>query len=208
VKDNPPATPQLLSLERLVFMIDGVFAISLTLLVLDLKIPGQSQGSLLQALRALLPRLAIYLFAFATIANQWMIHHRTFRLVRQADSRLVVLSLVNLLFITLIPASAAIVGGYPREKLAAACFAVNGILLCLSAWAVWVYVAGNRSLLAQDTDPRILTGIGLVWLSVALGFAISLIAGLFSVYAEYAIWLGWSPLVSLWWTRRRRLLEG
>jgi uncharacterized membrane protein len=193
--------PPLLDLERLVFLIDGVFAITLTLLILDLRLPT---GDLRQALVGLLPRLAIYLFAFATIANQWAIHHRTFRLVRHGDSRLVALSLANLLFITLLPVSAGIVGGHPLEPLAAACFSINALLMCLGAWAVWAYVAANHHLLAENADPLILAGIAKVWLLVTIGFAVSLAAGLLSIYAEYALWLLWSPVVSFWWARERR----
>lgn len=146
------------------------------------------------------------MFAFITIANQWTIHSRTFRLVQHGDSNLVALSLANLLFITLIPASAALVGAYPTAVGAADVFAVNSLLLCLSAAVVWWYVAANRHLLAEDADPRILTGIALVWALVALGFLVSIVVGLWSVYAEYALWVGWSPVVSYWWFRRRREL--
>jgi uncharacterized membrane protein len=200
----PQPKVHLLELDRLVFLIDGVFAITLTLLVLDLKLPEQSEGSLLQALQGMLPRLTIYLLAFATIANQWSIHHRTFRWVRHADQRLVQLSLINLLFITLLPATAAIVGGHPGDRLAAACFSVNGILLALSAWAIWEHVAARNHLLAEDADPRLLSGIARVWLYVALGYGLAIGAGLLNVYAEYALWVLWSPLVTLWWARRRQ----
>ena len=196
----------LLDVDRLVFFTDGVFAITLTLLVLDLKLPSDALRTVPQSLVELAPRFAIYLFAFATIANQWAIHHRTFRFVRHANANLVILSLVNLLFITLIPASAALVGSYPFEPLAAACFGINSLLLCASAAAVWTYVAANGHLLAADTDTRILTGMAVVWILVCLGFAVGLLLGFFSVYAEYAAWVFWSPVVSIWWTRRRRQL--
>jgi uncharacterized membrane protein len=206
---NQPKTNRfLLELDRLVFLIDGVFAITLTLLVLDLKLPVGSTGSLAVELRELLPRLAIYLFAFTVIANQWSIHHMSFRLVYHADNNLVLLSLVNLLFITLIPASASIVGGHPFEPGAAAIFTVNLLLLCLSAWAVWAYVAANSHLLAENTDVRVLKGIGKVWLFVSVGFVLSLIAGQFSVILEYALWVLWSPLVSIWWARERNRIGG
>jgi uncharacterized membrane protein len=206
-QDDAEITGPLLNVDRLVFLIDGVFAISLTLLVLDLRLPDENGAPLSQALRALIPRLALYLFAFVTIANQWAIHHRTFRLVRHADYRLVMLSLVNLLFITLIPASAAIVGGHFREPLAAACYSVNGLLLCLSGSLVWAYIAANSHLLAEDADPRYLVGIAQVWLYVAIGFGLALGIGFLNVYAAYAVWVLWSPLVSVWWTRKRKELE-
>jgi uncharacterized membrane protein len=75
-----------LSLDRLVFLINGVFAITLTLLVLDLRPP--ESGSLARGLMGMLPRLCVYLVAFYAIANEWVIHARTCRLIRRADSRL------------------------------------------------------------------------------------------------------------------------
>jgi uncharacterized membrane protein len=192
------------NLDRLIFLIDGVFAITLTLLALDLRLPAEGLRALPQALSALGPRLAIYLFAFVTIANQWVIHHRTFQLVHHADGNLVMLSLVNLLFITLIPASAALVGAYPLERLAAACFAINSVLLCFSAAAVWWYVAKNEDLLAEGADHRRLSGISSVWSIVGLGFAVSLVAGVANIYAECALWLLWFPAVSFLWACRQR----
>lgn len=74
--DKTRASPnkQLLNHEHLVFFGDGVVAITLTLLVLDLKLPVADAAKFPQALERLGPRLAIYLFALATIANQWAIH--------------------------------------------------------------------------------------------------------------------------------------
>lgn len=206
-KTAHPTNQPLLDLDRLIFLIDGVFAITLTLLILDLRLPDEDALDLSQALLALMPRLAIYLFAFVTIANQWAIHHRTFRLVRHGDGRLVILSLANLLFITLIPVSAGVVGGHPSEPLAAACFSINSLLMCLSAWAVWAYVGANHHLLAEDADPHVLKGIATVWLLVAVGFGIALFAGFFSAYLAYAIWVLWSPPISIWWARKRRQLS-
>ncbi len=201
--ESPLKRNTLLPLDRLVFLIDGVFAITLTLLILDLKLPAESGVTLRASLQGMLPRLAIYLFAFATIVNHWMVHHRTFRYVKRADSTLVLLSFVNLLLITLIPVSAGIVGTYPFQPLAAAVFALNSFLLCLSAAAVWAYVAAHSQLLAEDTDTRLLTGISTVWLLVGLGFAVSLAVGQLTILGEYLIWLLWPWVVPAWWTRRQ-----
>lgn len=198
----PPDTV-LFEPDRLVFLIDGVFAITLTLLVLDLKLPESSEGDLALALRGLLPRLLIYLLAFAAIADQWSIHHRTFRLVRHANGRLVQLSLLNLLLITLLPASSAVVGGYPGNSLAAAVFSGNCFLLSLSAAGVWAYVAANGRLLAEGADVRILHGITRVWLLVALGYLLAFSLGFINAYLAYALWFLWGPVVTLWWARRR-----
>ena len=125
-----PAPPGLHSVGRLIFLIDGVFAITLTLLILDLRPPDVAAPYLASGLRNMLPRLAIYLLAFFTIANQWAVHFQSFHHVRYTNMTLVWLSLANLLFVTLLPASTALVGQFPYEPLAAASFSVNS-LRCL-----------------------------------------------------------------------------
>src|SRR5689334_6419510 len=105
------------NLERLTFLVDGVFAITMTLLVLELRPPEAGTGSLTQGLLAMAPRLWIYLIAFYTIANHWIVHQRMFRHITSADTPMLWLTILGLLFITLIPASTAIVGRFPGEKL-------------------------------------------------------------------------------------------
>jgi uncharacterized membrane protein len=200
----PPAG--LMSVGRLIFLIDGVFAITLTLLVLDLRPPEVAASALTSGLQSMLPRLAIYLLAFFTIANQWAIHFQSFRHVRYTDVTLVWLSLANLLFVTLLPASTAIVGRYPYEPLAAACFSVNSLLMSLSVMAIWSYVHRHRGTFAAETDPRVLRGIALVWLYVSLGLGVALVIGFFSTVAAFVVWVVWPWLVTFSWMRRRRSL--
>jgi len=61
------------NLERLTFLVDGVFAITMTLLVLELRIPEANTASLSQSLLAMVPRLYIYFIAFYSIANHWVV---------------------------------------------------------------------------------------------------------------------------------------
>jgi uncharacterized membrane protein len=87
-------------LGRLIALIDGVYAVAMTLLVLDLRLPP-GYGTLSQALMHMLPGFMVYLIAFISIAAYWFMHHYTFRYISNGDIRLVLLSLLNLLFITL-----------------------------------------------------------------------------------------------------------
>jgi uncharacterized membrane protein len=190
------------SIERLVFLIDGVFAITLTLLVLDLR-PPVTRG-LSQALIDMLPRFGAYLVAFYAIGNEWVIHARTFRLIKHADTRLVWLSIANLLFLTLLPASTALVGRYPLEPLAAACFSANHFFMSISVASVWAYVYRNRASLADETDSRILRGMAVVWFCSSLGFVVAIPLGYLSTYISFSFWVFWPYLVTTWWFWRRR----
>jgi uncharacterized membrane protein len=197
----PHPSSELLELERLVSLIDGVFAVALTLLVLDLK-PASEGGDLARELGQMVPRLLSYLVAFASVAGYWTIHHGTFRLVHHGDSRLVLLSLVNLLFITLFPVAAAILGLHPLDPLATACLSTNSLLYCMSAWAVWSYAAANRRLLAENADHRILQRVAKIMLLVAIGLALAIPIAFLNVYLAYAIWILCAP-ISAWWVRKR-----
>jgi uncharacterized membrane protein len=203
-KDNDH--PNVVSLDRLVFLIDGVFAITLTLLVLDLRPPVTGTADLSQGLMGMLPRLGVYLVAFYAIANEWVIHARTFRLIKHADSRLAWLSIANLLFVTLLPASTALVGRYPFEPLAAACFSANHFLMSASVASVWRYVYKNRVSLASETDALLLRGMATVWFRASLGFIVAVPLGYVSTYVSFAFWVFWPYLVTTWWFRRRRAL--
>jgi uncharacterized membrane protein len=199
-----PAAPNLIPLDRLVVLIDGVFAITLTLLVLDLRPPQTAEAGMAELLKAMLPRLVIYLISFFAIANQWAIHVRSFRVIQGVDNSLVWLSLINLLFVTLLPASTALVGQFPFEPLAAACFSINSFLMSVSIAAVWTYCRRHRDTLAPDTDPRRLAGIASVWFWVSLGFLIALPVGWFSSFAALMLWVFWPFVVTGWWYRQRQ----
>src|SRR5437867_1950508 len=86
---------------------DGVFAIAVTLLVLELQVPqlGEeaSSSELWSALLSRWPSYAAYLVSFATILIVWVNHHRLFTIIRRSDSRFLFLNGALLLMVTIIP---------------------------------------------------------------------------------------------------------
>jgi uncharacterized membrane protein len=203
-----PSNPgsDLLETDRLVAFIDGVFAVALTILVLDLKLPT-ANGDLARALWGMLPQFLVYLIVFASIAGHWTIHHRTFHHVRFADGRLVLLSLINLLFVTLFPVAESITGAYPLNPLATACLSANSLFYCLSAWAIWSHVVKNPRLLEDGTDPRRIQRIGRIMSLVAGGLALAIPLAFLNVAFPYGIWVFW-PAVSAQLVRIRSTPTG
>lgn len=199
-------TTNYVNLERLTFLVDGVFAITMTLLVLELRLPESGTDGLSQNLLALLPRLYIYFIAFYSIANHWVVHQRMFRHVTSADTNMLWLTILGLLFITLIPASTAIVGRYPAEKLAAACFSVNSFLQGMTVWTFWAYVSKNQKQFATQSDPRMLGITAQVWFIITIGWLISILLSFVNVYLTYLSWILWPNLVAVWGNHRRRIL--
>lgn len=194
------------NLERVTFLVDGVFAITLTLLVLELRPPETGTADLAQSLLAMLPRLYIYFIAFYSIANHWVVHQRMFRHITSADTTMLWLTILGLLFITLIPASTAIVGRFPAEKLAAACFSANSFLQALTSWTFWAYVERHQNQFAVDSDPHLLGITAQVWLIITIGWLVAILVGFVNVYLAYASWIVWPNLVAVWGNYKRRRL--
>lgn len=210
MKKNPSLMSEstnYINLERLTFLVDGVFAITMTLLVLELRIPESSPESLSQSLLAMLPRLYIYFIAFYSIANHWVVHQRMFRHITSVDSKMLWLTILGLLFITLIPASTAIVGRFPAEKLAAACFSANSFLHGMSVCLFCAYVSKNHKQFAAQSDPRLLGITSQVWLVISIGWLISILLSVVNVYLTYASWILWPNLVAVWGNHKRRSLQ-
>jgi uncharacterized membrane protein len=195
------------NLERLTFLVDGVFAITMTLLVLELRLPESSPANLAQSLLAMVPRLYIYFIAFYSIANHWVVHQRMFRHITSADSKMLWLTILGLLFITLIPASTAIVGRFPAEKLAAACFSANSFLQGMTVWVFWAYVSKNQNQFAAHSNARVLWITAQVWFVITIGWLISILFSFVNVYLTYVSWILWPNLVAVWGNYKRRNLQ-
>jgi len=195
------------NLERLTFLVDGVFAITITLLVLELRLPEDGMANLKDSLLAMLPRLYIYFIAFYSIANHWVVHQRMFRHITSADTTMMWLTILGLLFITLIPATTAIVGRYPNEKLAVACFSVNSALQALTTSIFWFYVSKRQKDFAAHSDRYLLAITAQIWLSISMGWFVSIIIGYINVFAAYISWILLPNLVAVWGSRKRRSIQ-
>lgn len=101
------------SLDRLVFFSDAVFAIAMTLLVLELILPGDLDPNQVdRALAAHLPEFLAYVLSFTVIGTAWMNHHRKFTVIRRYDVRLQWLNLLLLFFIALLPMPTSLLSDY------------------------------------------------------------------------------------------------
>ncbi len=113
---------------RLEAFSDGVLAIAITLLVLEIKVPhletGQDVRTTLLALLAMTPKFISYLLSFVFIAVFWVNHHQFFRLVKHVDAGLLWRNILLLLALSFIPFPTAMIGEYPSNPVVLAFFAV------------------------------------------------------------------------------------
>src|SRR5262245_30258780 len=101
---------------------DGVFAIAITLLILEIKVPGPEQGRLSTALFRQWPSYLAFLLSFVYIGVMWMNHHRMFTHIRRSTDSLLVLNLLLLLGVSVVPFPTAVLAanlGSTEQKTAA-----------------------------------------------------------------------------------------
>jgi len=125
--------------ERLVFFSDAVFAIAMTLLVVELKVPQVGDGELAPAMGELAPEYLSFVLSFAVIGAVWMSHHRKFRAVIGYDQTLVRLNLVMLLGVASLPFSTAVLGRYGDVALSVYIYAATICVIGAVLSAMWLY---------------------------------------------------------------------
>ena len=111
--------------ERLGALSDGVFAIVLTLLVLELKIPeGDTESQLIRDLEAQIPNLVAWLISFVLVARFWIAHHAIVATLARCHAVTIAWNFVVLALMSLVPFAAALVGTYEFEAVAVLIFAI------------------------------------------------------------------------------------
>jgi uncharacterized membrane protein len=149
--------PRPLALERLVYFSDAVFAIAITLLVLEIRVPeiepAHARAELHLKLMALLPQIIGYLVSFLVIGVYWEAHHRMFGFIQGCTRTLIWLNMVELFTIAFLPFPTALLGRYAFVPIAVVCYAVSVIAVGLARTAIWSYASTGRRLLDADT-PR------------------------------------------------------
>lgn len=133
---------------------DGVFAIAITLLVLELPFGRVGHGDLAHALGERWPTFAAYVVSFGGIGMAWLHHNAIFDQVVKVDRALIVLNLCVLLTIAFLPFPTALLGEYIREtddaQVAALTYSAAWTLASAAMTALWTYACRHPELLAAD----------------------------------------------------------
>jgi len=148
---------------RLEAFSDGVFAVAITLLVLNIKVPGLDgppdklldDGALWRELLKEWPMLVAYATSFATIGVMWLNHHKLFKHIKRVDNLLILINLLLLLIIVFIPVPTALLAEYlvrPKSHAAAVLFSGTFFLMAFFFNLLWRYAAYNNRLLGKNVD--------------------------------------------------------
>src|SRR6266566_5439802 len=189
---------------RLEAFSDGVFAVAITLLVLNIQPPSLStpdlleDGPLIDFLRKQWPMLLAFVTSFATIGIMWINHHRLFSHIKRSDNTLLLLNLLLLLVIVFIPFPTALVAQqyavHPEMHVAALVYSGTNVILAICFNLLWRYGSYHNRLLGKNADQRAVAAIsqqylfgpllyliafGLAWINTPASIILNLFLALF-----------------------------
>jgi uncharacterized membrane protein len=195
---------------RLEAFSDGVFAIVVTLLVLELEVPPAGEP-VWHELAAEWPSYLGYLVSFSFIGGSWVAHSNMTRFIKAADAALMRLNLVLLLFVSFLPFTTSLMATNLNDREEDAAVVLFGLNLTLAAVMVNVlvaYAARKPGLAADDTAEEELQAFEKERLSAMLLPAAATVVGVFLPVVAVVVFLAISVLLlvdPLWRARRRRV---
>jgi len=164
-------------LERLVFFSDAVFAIAITLLALEIRLPEDaghlSNQQLFKSLVVIWPKYLSFFISFLVIGNFWIAHHHRYRYIQRYDTRLMLLNLFVLMSIAFIPFSTAVIsenGNRTATIFYSLSISTTGLLSAL----LWLYASWKNRLLKDTINGELARRTLLSILSVPAVFLLSI----------------------------------
>lgn len=142
------------STGRLEAFSDGVFAIAITLLVLEIGVKETEFDDLWHAIGAQWPSYLGYVTSFVTIGGIWLAHHSIVRRLDQADANVMRLNLLLLMFVAFLPFPTKLVAeaidNSSAESAAVIFYGLDLLAISVTVSGMWRYIAAHRDLLAED----------------------------------------------------------
>jgi len=203
---NASAGSRSISKARLETLADGIFAIAMTLLILEIRVPEledrRSTQEMLSHLLHLVPGLVSYLISFSMLGIFWYRHHRMLHALRRVDLAQFAFNLVFLFGATLFPFCAAVLGRYPTNPLSPTIYAAPVLVLATGLALQWEW-AERHGHLAEDA-----TAAELRSLKSRSRFAPFFVGSMLCLLAGRLTPWGYAPLLilvpSLLWLRVSR----
>ena len=145
-----------LSSGRVEAFSDGVMAIAITLLILDVRVPVAEEGDLASKLAHQWPSYASYAVTFLIIGIIWVNHHFLFDRVRAVTRAVLYLNILLLMGVAFLPFPTALLAEYLREDqnshIAAAVYSATMVAIGIGFVALWWHLARHPELMEEDTD--------------------------------------------------------
>jgi uncharacterized membrane protein len=187
---DPPAAAmnEYAGLDRIKFFSDAVFAIAITLLILNVAVPtGRHHSDLAHDLNSIWPEYAAFAFTFLLIGLRWMTHLMQFRYIRAYDYGILGLNLALLFVVAFLPFVSKVLADHPDSRPACILYAASMAVGGLISTALWYHAYHKPTLIDPALDPYLRVNFLLRWAALPFFFAIAIVL---------VILVG-----NLWWAR-------
>lgn len=145
------------ALDRLIFLSDGVFAIAITLLVLEINLPEKVQTkNLANTLIGLWPMIVTYALSFIIVSVFWMTHQRVFRYIQRSNTMLTWLNVFFLLCVAFLPFPTKVLGEYGDLQPAAIFYIVSMTVTACFITLLWWYATSAHRLVDKHLDTSLI----------------------------------------------------
>lgn len=184
---------EFITTRRLEALTDGIFAFSMTLLVIFIETPKAHHLTSPLQLQVYLaeqyPQFISYLITFLLLANFWVIHHNISRFITKTNYVNLWLNIVFMLFIVLLPFTSLIVGDYPLSWGSIFLFIGNIFSICTLLLLIWLYASANRRLIVPEMDQQHIQSVtNKLFIGVFVSF-LSIVLSFFNVSAALYVYL-------------------
>jgi TMEM175 potassium channel family protein len=184
------------SLDRVVFFADAVFAIAITLLVLEIAVPNVAKTHLQHALGTEGWEFFSFALSFGVIGNWWIAHHRIFGYIVRVNARFLRINLLFLMAIVFVPFPTAVLGRYSDSSTAVILYAATIAGVGVAAALLWWYASDGHRLVVPDLRERRIRYFRLRSLIVPLVFLTSIPIALSHPYSAELWWI-WVPVLAI-----------
>jgi len=184
----------LFSKNRVEAFSDGIFAIIITLLVLEIKVPHihdySSTAELQEALWALLPKVISWIISFFTIAVIWVNHHKIFKQIKNLDNGIFWWNAVLLLWSSFIPFPTAVLGDYPENQTSVILYGVVMSFMAVSFTLMRFYAIRQKNVLDDNVNLEAFKNG--TWMSLLFGpvmYLLGVAVGFIHPYLAFAVFI-------------------
>lgn len=171
---------------------DGVLAIVITLLVLDIKVPlleEAERGGLWASLVERAPNFIAFVVSFFFILVMWINHHRLFTAIRRSDNNLLILNGLLLFGISLVPFSTALLAeylGHEGEQIALLVYNGWYVVMAIFFNVLWWYSSYRNRLFSEKTDPALVSHLSRQFIVGPFAYGLVLLLGFINPYLSLA----------------------
>ncbi len=190
------------STARIEALSDSIFAVAMTLLVLDIKVPAHvGDKNLLPYIAPVWHHVRTFAVSFFIVGLYWVLHHRVFAFIQRSDRALLWINLVFMLFVVITPFSTGLLGAFDDSRTAITIYGLNVIVLGLALQGTWWYATHRHRLVAPGLELRLIRSETLRILVMPAVCVLAIAVSFLSTTASIGLYL-LAPLLYLWPARR------